>query len=96
MHMSRCADFVILNKVDQLTLEDQKDSLVEIVSALNPLAKVTPCLPFPNCGLGCCWVHLSPAEPVLDCFILCLNLNIHDVPAHQTNASCSEGRSLGY
>jgi hypothetical protein len=36
----RCADFVILNKADQLNSELLMESLVTITKALNPLAKV--------------------------------------------------------
>lgn len=35
----RCADFVLLNKVDTLK-EGQLESLMEIAKSLNPLAKV--------------------------------------------------------
>ena len=54
-HNARCADFVLLNKIDTLK-EGQLDSLVDIARSLNPLAKVghqpptkqclhAPCLP---------------------------------------------------
>lgn len=52
---SRCADFVILNKMDQLASEEQKDSLTAIVSALNPLAKVFMACP----ALLLCTPHQS-------------------------------------
>lgn len=41
-----CADFVILNKIDQLDAA-QLESLKGIASSLNPLSKVTP----PSCAL---------------------------------------------
>lgn len=36
----RCADFVLLNKIDTLK-EGQLDSLVDIAKSLNPLSKVS-------------------------------------------------------
>ena len=36
----RCADFVLLNKVDMLQ-EGQLEGLTQIAASLNPLAKVT-------------------------------------------------------
>lgn len=37
----RCADFVLLNKVDMLQ-EGQLEGLTQIAASLNPLAKVPP------------------------------------------------------
>ena len=37
----RCADFVLLNKVDMLQ-EGQLEGLTQIAASLNPLAKVAP------------------------------------------------------
>ena len=39
----RCADFVLLNKVDMLQ-EGQLEGLTQIAASLNPLAKVAPTL----------------------------------------------------
>ena len=39
----RCADFVLLNKVDMLQ-EGQLEGLTQIAASLNPLAKVIPTL----------------------------------------------------
>ena len=38
----RCADFVLLNKIDMLK-EGDLEGLSQIAASLNPLAKVNPC-----------------------------------------------------
>ena len=39
--MSRCADFVVLNKIDQVEGDSSLKELTAIMESLNPLAKVS-------------------------------------------------------
>lgn len=94
---SRCADFVILNKMDQLTSEDQKDSLVAIVSALNPLAKVLPSLPVNTPPLGRrLHVHTPPPRSSIAREQPPLNHRLHVHILHQSSLEMYIWHRLSY
>jgi hypothetical protein len=54
----RCADYILLNKTDLLQ-PNQLESLIEIVSSLNPLAKVTTLLSLKAVSRGVLQLILS-------------------------------------